>query len=123
MGSAGAQGKSGREGRGADVGRAGVWVQVYDVLLKPGERAPQVPGDTQAVPLEMRVKGFLEHDAALGDRATVRTTTGRLVEGTLIAINPAYPHDFGQPVLELIVAGAELRDLLAREAETPGVPR
>ncbi|NPV69777.1 MAG: 2-amino-4-ketopentanoate thiolase [Firmicutes bacterium] len=99
------------------MGRAGDWVQVYDVLLKPGERAPQVPEDTQGVPLEMRVKGFLEHDAMLGDHATVRTMTGRLVEGTLVAINPAYPHDFGQPVLELLVAGEEFRALLEREAE------
>ena len=110
----------GREGRMTRQGRAGDWVQVYDVLLRPGERAPQVPDDTQAVPLEMRVKGFLQRDAELGDRATVRTATGRLVEGTLVAVNPAYQHDFGQPVSELMLAGAELRDMLARELDKTG---
>ncbi|MGR8952181.1 MAG: 2-amino-4-ketopentanoate thiolase, partial [Gammaproteobacteria bacterium] len=37
----------------------GVWVEIHDIVLEAGERAPQVPEDTAKVPLEMCVKGFL----------------------------------------------------------------
>ena len=32
----------------------GTLVEIQRCLLQPGERAPQVPGDTRQVPLEMR---------------------------------------------------------------------
>ena len=42
---------------------SGSWVELHRVVLPPGERAPQVPAETQRVPLELRVKGFLVRDA------------------------------------------------------------
>ena len=90
----------------------GTWVEIHSIVLAAGERAPQVPADTQGVPLEMRVKGFLAAPAALGDAASIVTAAGRLLTGTLVAVNPAYSHGFGPPVPELSSIGAEVRALL-----------
>lgn len=101
--------------------RAGQWVQIRRVVLPPGQRAPQVPPDTQAVPLELRAKGFLVEDAAaIGKEVTIRTYTGRTLRGELVAINPAYGHDFGEPVPELLAIGLELRARLDRLREEDG---
>ena len=62
-------------------GKTGDWVQIRSIVLPPGQRAPQVPADTQAVPLFMLVKGFLQHDARVGDEATITTVIGRRVTG------------------------------------------
>jgi hypothetical protein len=90
----------------------GDWVEVYTIVLPAGERAPQVPADTQQVPLEMRVRGFLMHEAGIGQPAVIQTLTGREMSGTLSAIKPAYPHGFGAPVPEMLAIGRELRALL-----------
>ncbi len=94
----------------------GDWVQLFKALLKPGERAPSIPEETAAVPLTMKVKGFLlGSEAAPGDWISARTVTGRLVQGELIEVNPHYPIDFGEPQAELMRAGLEARLLLERE--------
>jgi hypothetical protein len=92
---------------------AGVWVEIERVVLPAGARAPQVPADTQAVPLELRAKGFLLRDARLGDEVEVETAAGRRLRGTLREINPAYTHGFGPPLPELLAAGHEARARLA----------
>lgn len=96
----------------------GTWVELRRVILAPGERAPQVPEETQRVPLELRVKGFLVHDAAPGDTAEVMTAAGRRLGGTLERALPSYEHGFGPPVPELLTVGAELWAIL--RAEEPG---
>lgn len=93
-------------------GKAGDWVQVRSIVLPPGQRAPQVPADTQAVPLIMLVKGFLQHDARIGEEVTITTVIGRQVTGELVAVNPTYNHDYGRPVSELLAIGPELRQIL-----------
>jgi len=98
----------------SDQARPGDWVQIHRVVLPPGERAPQVPPDTQAVPLEMWVKGFLLGAAGPGETASVRTVTGRVLEGRLVGIWPAPGHDFGAPVPELMTVGGEVRARLAQ---------
>ena len=90
----------------------GTWVEIHSIVLPAGERAPQVPADTQQVPLEMRVKGFLVVTASLGDEAEIITTVGRHLRGTLIEVNPAYTHQFGSPVPELSTIGGEVRVIL-----------
>ena len=87
----------------------GDWVKVHQVVLKAGERAPQVPDDTKAVPLEMWVKGTLLGDARVGDTVQVRTRTGRVVEGTLTDDTTGYFHTFGDDVPELRQVGEMLR--------------
>ena len=98
----------------------GTWVEVHRVVLRPGERAPQIPDDTKAVPLEMRVKGFLAEPAGLGEEAEINTPAGRRLRGRLIEVNPAYTHGFGPPIPELSAIGQELRAILRKRG--PKVP-
>ena len=95
------------------------WVEIHRIVLEPGERAPQVPVDTRQVPLEMRAKGFLKHDAAVGEKVEITTSAGRNIQGTLAAINPAYAHSFGRPIPELSTIGAEIRQILVQKDQTP----
>jgi hypothetical protein len=90
----------------------GSWVEIHDVVLEASERAPQLPKDTQEVPLEMRVKGFLLTPAATGGAAEIETLSGRHLSGTLVKVNPAYTHSFGAPLAELALIGGEVRALL-----------
>jgi hypothetical protein len=94
------------------VGRPGDWAEVRLVLLSPGERAPGLPEDTAGVPLEARVKGFLEREARPGQQVAVTTLLGRRVEGTLVSLLPEPGYSFGRPVPELLPIGGELRRLL-----------
>jgi hypothetical protein len=93
------------------IGR-GTWVEIHRVVLRPGDRAPQIPDDTKAVPLEMRVKGFLAEPAALGEEVEILTPAGRRLCGTLAEVNPAYTHGFGAPIPELSALGQEVRGML-----------
>lgn len=94
---------------------AGRWVEIEQMVLKPAERAPQVPADTACVPLKLRTKGWLMAHADLGEQVEISTVIGRRLQGTLIRVDPAYTHDFGRPVAELLPVGSELRALLAGE--------
>lgn len=78
------------------------WVQIHIDVLKPEERAANIPEDTRHVPLEMWVKGHLQNDEAeIGDIVTIKTKTGRTVEGAMCAVNPSFKHNFGDYVPEL----------------------
>jgi hypothetical protein len=95
----------------------GTWVEIHAVVLQPGERAPQVPKDTQGVPLEMLAKGFLRAPAAPGEEAEIVTSVGRRLRGTLTAANPPYAHSFGPPIPELSAVGGEVRDILRKRGQ------
>ena len=88
------------------------WVEIGGIVLQKDERAPNLPNDTKQVPLEMRVKGFLLHDAEKGEEADVITSSGRTVKGTLTEINPVYTHMFGRPIPELSPIAGEIRAIL-----------
>lgn len=78
------------------------WVQIHIDVLKPEERATNIPEDTRHVPLEMWVKGHLLNETAeIGDLVKVQTKTGRIAEGTMCAVNPSFKHNFGDYVPEL----------------------
>jgi hypothetical protein len=85
--------------------KAGTWVEIEAVLLKPEERAPNLPPETAKVPYVLKVSGFLVRDAALGTEATVRTLIGLEYTGTVKIINPSYSHSFGATVPELLMIG------------------
>ena len=91
------------------------WVQIHKILLLPGERAENLPEDTHKVPYEMWVKGFLQVEANLGDQASVKTVTGRVVSGTLCAINPSYLHNYGAFVPEILQIDDMVKTLLYGE--------
>jgi len=78
------------------------WVQIHKILLNPAERTANLPEDTKKVPLEMWVKGYLLSSANIGDIVIIRTRTGRIEEGTLVAVNPSYMHNFGHFAPELL---------------------
>ncbi|SFL67469.1 2-amino-4-oxopentanoate thiolase subunit OrtA [Pelosinus propionicus] len=91
----------------------GDWVQIYQIILPAGKRAPQVPAETASVPLEMWVKGFLEEEQAqVGTDVTICSLAGRLLRGRLIAKNPHYEVNYGFPQPELLTIGAELKAIL-----------
>ena len=88
------------------------WVQIGLVVLEPEERTARLPEDTKKVPYYVRVRGFLEGDANIGDTVTIESLIGRQVQGELLCIDPAYGHSYGQPIEELMQAGFEARGLL-----------
>ena len=92
---------------------AGDWVEVERVLLEPADRSKNLPPETAEKPLRMWIKGFAQAEGTVGELMTVETMTGRLVEGTLSAINPGYFHTFGKPIPELVHVGVDLRARLA----------
>lgn len=92
--------------------KKGDWVQIHQIVLKPEERAPQVPEDTKKVPLELWVKGYALHDAKIGEEIEIETTTGRRVKGELVAVNPKYIHSFGDFVPELLQIDKQVKGIL-----------
>ena len=90
----------------------GTWVQIHRIVLREGQRAPQVPVETQQVPLEMWVKGFLAEPATLGEKVEIVTPSGRRLRGILTDVNPGYTHSFGPPIPELLTIGREVRTIL-----------
>ena len=92
---------------------AGDWVEVERVLLEPADRSKNLPSETAEKPLRMWIKGFAQAAGAVGGPMTVETMTGRMVEGTMSAINPGYFHTFGKPIPELVHVGVDLRSRLA----------
>ena len=89
------------------------WVQIHIDVLKPEERATNIPEDTRHVPLEMWVKGHLLNESAqIGDLVKVRTKTGREVEGTLCAVNPSFKHNFGDYIPELDTIDETVKTIL-----------
>ena len=100
-----------------EVAKAGDWVRVKNVILKVGERAPQVPDATKLVPLEMWTNGFLQNDGAkIGDEVKITTLADRTLAGTLVEIMPGYQVDYGKPQPELLAIGPELRAVLEEVA-------
>ena len=89
------------------------WVQIHINVLKPEERATNIPDDTRHVPLEMWVKGhLLDETADIGDLVRVRTKTGREVSGTLCAVNPSFKHNFGDYIPELDAIDDTVKSIL-----------
>lgn len=89
------------------------WVKIHSIVLKPEERTQQIPTDTQSVPLEMWVKGYLLSDAQLGEEVKIQTVTGRIEVGTLVEVFPTYTHSFGKFIPEIL----EIDELLQQELE------
>ncbi len=87
--------------------KRGTWVEIEQVVLQPAERSTALPEDTKKVPYILRVSGFLEKDAEIGQDVEVRTIIGRVISGKLMVVNPSYQHSFGKVVPELLTIGTE----------------
>lgn len=88
------------------------WVQIEKIVLKPEERASNLPEDTKKVPLMMWVKGYFQADAHLGDIVTIKTLSGRSEQGLLVCENPVYKHDYGDFVPEILEINQMVKKLL-----------
>lgn len=89
------------------------WVQIYNVILNPEERAQHLPQATKEVPLEMWVNGFALHEAEIGEKISVKTLSGRTVEGELVNIFPNYKISFGKHVPEVMEINNRLKKYLS----------
>lgn len=94
------------------IAKKGDWVQVEETVLKAGERAPQVPEDTQNCDLKMWVKGVAEEGGSIGDVIEVKTVTGRKLKGVLVGVNPRYIHDYGEFQPELLRIELQLKEIM-----------
>lgn len=92
--------------------KKGEWVRIHRVILTPEERTGKLPEDTRKVPLEMWIKGYLEDDAEIGEEVEIETVTGRTETGTLLETNPAYRHDFGECIPELLAVDRQVRKIV-----------
>jgi len=88
--------------------KSGTWVEIERVLLKPEQRAANLPEDTAKTPYLLRLSGFLQEDAELGQEVRVRSLIGQEHRGTLRLVNPSYSHSFGSTVPELLAIGRDL---------------
>jgi hypothetical protein len=101
--------------------KAGHWVELTRIVLPAAKRAPNLPPETKKTDLVLKVRGFLLEDAVLGAEAQVCTLAEREQSGILTEAHPRFPHDFGDPVPELLQIGrelrAEVREILQQERE------
>ncbi len=95
----------------------GDWVQVENIVLPAGQRAPQVPEDTQKCDLKLWVKGIAQTEAEIGEEIEIITQTGRKASGKLVEINPRYIHDYGDFQPELLKIECQLKEIMEEEAE------
>jgi 2-amino-4-ketopentanoate thiolase (akpt), alpha subunit len=95
------------------MAKKGDWVRIHAVVLEAAQRTAKLPDDTQACPLEMWTKGFLQEDSAnIGDEVTVLTAANRLAKGKLLEVNPHWTHSYGDFVPELVIIDKQLRDIM-----------
>ena len=92
--------------------KKGAWVQVENIVLAAGERAPQVPEDTQQCDLKLWVKGIAQHDGEVGAPIEIVTVTGRKTSGILVEVEPGYIHDYGDFQPELLQVELQLKALM-----------
>jgi len=92
----------------SQVAKKGDLVLVYIEILKPDDRAENLPEATRSVPYEGWIKGYLlDETAEIGQEVHIETFIGREFMGTLTAINPVYDHNFGEPQPELNFIGLD----------------
>ncbi len=100
----------------------GMWVRITGRVLEPDQRSSRLPAETGAVPLEMWTKGFLVSPARAhaGDTVVVETAAGREESGILLEAEPAFHHDFGDCVPELLEIGRMLRNIMTETGAEGG---
>ena len=89
----------------------GSWVEIEQVVLTPEQRVQTLPEETRSVPYLLRVSGFLQQEAELGQEVQVKTIIGRTLTGKLKVVNPGYRHSFGETVPELLRIGTDQEEM------------
>lgn len=90
----------------------GAWVEIVQSVLESEERAANIPKETRNTPLMLWAKGFLLESAHIGDTVSIKTVTGRVLEGILTEENPKFIHDFGDFVAEIMYIGPQAKEIL-----------
>lgn len=78
------------------------YVRIRKTLLKPEERASNIPAETKEVPFKMWVKGYLHDESDLFDIVKITTETGRVETGRLKEAFPPYKIGYGDFVPEIL---------------------
>jgi hypothetical protein len=93
--------------------KKGSWVRIKKVILRPEERADNLPLDTKLVPLVMWTKGYLLEDSKLGELVQIKTAINRSEEGILVEESPTFRHDYGDFVMEIL----KIREIVKGELD------
>ena len=87
------------------------FVLIKKVILTKLERSSNIPEDTKQKDFLMKLKGYLTHEAKIGDEVEILTETKRLVKGILIEVNPSYTHSYGNYLYEV----KKMKDIILSE--------
>lgn len=90
----------------------GKWVEIKKIIIDADNRTAKLPEDTQKTLLITFIQGFLGASANLNEDAEIISLIGRKHTGILVDDNPAYTHNYGMPIKELLPIGNELREML-----------
>lgn len=91
------------------------FVRIKKVILNPDSRSKNLPKETKRVPLVMWTKGFLLHDAKIGENVEVKTLSGRVESGVLVDYNHIQKVDYGEYIKELESVGTFAKEVLSDE--------
>jgi 2-amino-4-ketopentanoate thiolase alpha subunit len=94
--------------------KKGTWVEVEEIVLKPEDRATNIPDETKKTPLKSFLRGKCLNDCELGHEITVETNIGRIASGTVVDIEPGYYHTYGKYVNEISNIGKQAREIIAK---------
>jgi hypothetical protein len=93
--------------------KKGAYVCIKKIVLNSNQRSSHIPLDTKDKDFLMKLKGYLTHDASIGDHVDILTETKRKVSGILIEENPTYTHSFGDYLDEV----KTMKDIILSEME------
>jgi hypothetical protein len=92
--------------------KKGSYVEISQVILDQEDRAKNIPEDTKKTPLKLWAKGWLLENCDFNKCASIKTVTGRILEGEITEVNPEYTHDFGEFIPEIMSIGINAKALL-----------
>ena len=85
------------------------YVQIVKTLVEAKDRNSRIPEETKSNPFTFLVKGIIMDDSS--KEVLIQTATGREETGLIFHENPAFNHDFGHFVPEII----SLRNIILDE--------
>ena len=94
--------------------KKGTWVEIEKIVLKPEDRAANIPEETKKTPIKSFVRGKCLSDCELGDEVQVETNIGRIAKGNVVIIEPGYYHTYGKYVEEISNIGKQAREIIAK---------
>lgn len=94
--------------------KKGTWVEIEQIVLKPEERAQNIPEETRITPLKCWIRGNCLKDCEIGEEAEVETNIGRVVKGTVVEAEPGYNYVYGKYAPELSSIGRQARKIIGQ---------